>query len=96
MQAAVLVSITSEADLQKLFEERYQDLTGRCIKTQFGDAWADFFSSLACHFLPNRRPFSQRQKFKRLSANLSRLARNRHQLSRIIPEQTILFGNTLG
>ena len=43
MQAAVLLSIASEADLQKLFEERYQDLTDRCIKTQFGDAWTDFF-----------------------------------------------------
>lgn len=43
MQSAVLLAIASEADLQKLFEERYQDLTGLCIKTQFGDNWTDFF-----------------------------------------------------
>lgn len=43
MQSAVVLAIASEADLQKLFEERYQDLTGRCIKTQFGETWADFF-----------------------------------------------------
>ena len=43
MQAAVILGIASEIELQNLFEKRYQDLTNRCIKTQFGEDWANFF-----------------------------------------------------
>jgi|GEM_PF-3110971 hypothetical protein len=43
MQAAVLLNIADEVALQKLFEERYQALAGRCIKTQFGHNWTEFF-----------------------------------------------------
>ena len=43
MQAAVILDIADEAALQKLFEDCYRRLTGRCIETQFGANWADFF-----------------------------------------------------
>jgi hypothetical protein len=43
MQAAVLLGIASEVELQNLFEQRYQELTDHCIKTHFGDNWTDFF-----------------------------------------------------